>query len=169
MIITDENELRKPCAEVSIFEAQGIVKALETELDNSPLQGIGLAANQIGIFKKVCILRVGNKALDLANPIIVEGYDLSEFEREGCLSFPEAFIITQRYAEVVVKDLFHENGVVLTGLMAVVAQHEIGHLSGNTMYDFQIKRPNRNDPCWCHEGIKNGTKYKKCHMNKIMK
>ena len=164
MIITNESQLRLKCEDVSIFEAHQIVSQLETELQNSKQSGIGLAANQIGINKKIAIIRVDNKELNLANPVIVEKYDLMEFRNEGCLSFPNSYISTKRYNEVLVKDMFNPNGVVCTGLVAVVVQHEIGHLYGETMYDYQIQIPSGpNMPCWCGSS---GKKYKKCHMGK---
>lgn len=163
MIVTDESLLRQECKEVSIFEGMEIVGKLETELANSTSPGIGLAANQIGIDAKVCIIRTNN-SLNLINPRVVERYDLMEFDNEGCLSFPEQWIATKRYAEVLVKDLLHPEGVVATGLDAVVIQHEVGHLYGETMYDYQIKRPGPNLKCWCGSE----KKYKKCHMGKII-
>src|SRR5574337_93693 len=159
MIITDEKQLQLPCQETSLFEAEEIVKKLEAELNASVIKGIGLAANQIGILKKVFILRVGRYSLNFANPVITDMYDLMEYENEGCLSFPQKYILTKRYAEICVKDIFYKNGLVLTGLMAVVFQHEFGHLNGETMYDHQIIRPEVNEKCWCNSGIK----YKKCH------
>lgn len=166
MIIIDEIELKKPCQDASIFEAADIIKKLEVELANSKIPGIGLSANQIGIQKRVLIIRAGKQHLNLANPEIIEKYDLSEFDNEGCLSFPEEYITTKRYAEVLIKDLFHPEGIVLTGLMAVVAQHEISHTNGETMYDYQIARPKSpNEKCWCSSNLK----YKKCHQNKIIK
>lgn len=163
MIITDEKQLRQKCEDVSVFEAHSIISQLEEHLDTA--RGIGLAANQIGINKRVLIIRVRGKELNLANPEIVDQYDLSEFHQEGCLSFPEQWIRTKRYAEVVIRDMFHPAGVVLAGLEAVVAQHEIGHTLGKTMYDYEIPTLRPNDKCWCGYG----KKYKKCHMGKVIK
>ena len=161
MIITDKEQLRKECKDVSIFEAQDIVTKLEAELQNSNIIGIGLAANQIGIDAKVCIIRT-EESLNLANPVIVEKHDLMVFRREGCLSFPNKWITTKRYNEILITDLFHPAGVVCTGLEAVVVQHEIGHLFGELMYDYQIKIPGRNIPCWCGSE----RKFKKCCLGK---
>lgn len=166
MIVTDEIKLRNECEDASIFEAQIIISKLDKELGFSSTKGIGLAANQIGINKKVCIIRTVEEKLDLVNPVIIDKYDLSLFTNEGCLSFPDQWITTKRYNEVMVKDLLHPAGVVCTGLMAVVVQHEVGHLYGETMYDYQIKVPaGPNMPCWC--GSKK--KFKKCHMGKEIK
>jgi len=122
-----------------------------------------LAANQIGINKKICIIRAGSK-LDLVNPKIAKTYDLME-ANEGCLSFPNIFINTKRYNEILVKDDLHSAGIICTGLEAVVVQHEVGHLYGEIMFDYKIEIPkNRNDKCWCNSG----KKYKKCHINQMI-
>jgi len=164
MIITNKSELEKVCSDTSIIEAHKTLSLLEQSLTNSKTPGVGLAANQIGIDAKVCIIRTNSK-IDLVNPVIVEQYDLMEFEREGCLSFPGKYILTKRYNEILVKDLWQPAGLILVGMDAVVAQHEIGHLYGKTMFEYQIERPQVNSVCWCGSG----RKYKKCHMNKLIR
>ena len=165
MIITDIKILKKECKDASIIEYNSIVSKLENELKNSSTPGIGLAANQIGIDAKVCIIRTKNK-IDLINPKIIEKYDLSLFKNEGCLSFKNQWITTARYNEIVVKDLLHPAGIICVGIDAVVVQHEVGHLYGEVMFDYQIQKPSGpNMPCWCDSG----KKYKKCCSNKEIK
>lgn len=167
MIAADKTFLRKPCKDVSLFESvETIISKLEEELDNSPTAGIGLAANQIGIDAKVCIIRAGQEKINLVNPIITEKYDLSLFKGEGCLSFPGEWLITKRYNEIVIKDLYRPAGMILMGLEAVVAQHEIGHLYGELMHDFVVTLPlGPNSQCWCGSG----KKWKKCCLTKEIK
>ena len=81
------------------------------------------------------------------------------------MSYPDQWILTKRYNEICVVDLFHPHGIILTGFTAVVVNHEIDHLYGKTMYDSQITRPQTNQKCWCNSGYK----YKNCHLNKIIK
>ena len=164
MIITDAEQLKQECEDASIFEAPEIIKRLEYELANSTIPGIGLAAPQIGIKKKVLIARYGNFKLDLVNPVIVDQSDLREFDGEGCLSFPQKYLTTARYNEIYIKDDLHY-GLVLTGFHAVICAHECDHLYGITMFDRQIKRPGRNEKCWCGSG----KKYKVCHNNKVIR
>jgi len=163
MIVTNRSELKKECRDVSILEAHDIIKKLEDELSNSKIPGVGLSANQIGIDAKVCIIRAKNK-ISFVNPKIVEQYDLMEFKNEGCLSFPNKWLLTKRYNEIFVKDALHPAGFILTGINAVIAQHEIDHLYGKTMFEYEIQRPRVNDKCWCGSD----KKYKKCHMKKII-
>jgi len=166
MIITDEKELRKECKEVSIFEGQEIILQLEKELMASKQAGVGLAAPQIGIMAKVCVLRTAHYKLDLINPKIIEKKELCSFKGEGCLSFPNVAITTKRYKEIFVIDALRPTGTVLTDLEAVIAQHEIGHTFRELMYDYEIKIPERNEKCWC--GLSN-KKFKKCCIDKEIK
>ena len=163
MIITDKELLIKECKEVSLFEGQDIIQKLEKELATSEIPGIGLAANQIGIDAKVCIIRTKEFHLDLINPKIIEKFDLLFFKGEGCLSFPNRHINTKRFNDILVVDYLHPSGVVATGLEAIVIQHEVGHLYGETMFDYQIELPQGpNSKCWCGSG----KKYKVCHSGK---
>ena len=52
MIVKNETILREMCDDVSIFEAQDIIRKLEIELVNSDVKGVGLSANQINLKKK---------------------------------------------------------------------------------------------------------------------
>jgi len=165
MIITDLDFLRKPCREASILEAGDIIQKLEEELHNSLIGGVGLSANQIGILKKVCIIRTPKLSLDLVNPIILEQYDLCSFGGDGCLSIPGVYITTQRYNEIFLKDIMHPNGIIAVGLEAVIIEHECDHLNNILMIDRQIKIPKQNDKCWCGSE----KKYKKCHFGKEIK
>jgi peptide deformylase len=161
-IITNNKSLRIPSKPVSIFEGLGIIKRLENELRSSSVKGIGLSGIQIGEPVQVCIIR-SDISLNLINPEIVKKYDLSLFIQEGCLSFPNTFISTKRFAEVVVKDLLHPAGIILTGANAVVVQHEIDHIVGKTIFDREVKIPKGpNDKCWCGSN----RKYKKCCVRK---
>jgi peptide deformylase len=164
MIITDENLLRKECKDASIFEASEIITKLEYELKNSTAPGIGLAASQIGFYFKIFILRTKHASLDFVNPKIIDKRDLRLFKNEGCLSFPGIYLTTKRFNEIFVVDLFHPNGIICTGLEAVVVQHETGHVYGETMFDYQVVEPQINQKCWCNSGIK----YKRCHMEKFI-
>src|SRR5271165_2844460 len=93
MIITDEKILRQPCVDVLPEEIGHLRELLEQELTNSARlgrPGIGLAAPQIGIHKKMAIVRLGHQdtSVDLINCHIINGYDEIVHMNEGCLSFP---------------------------------------------------------------------------------
>lgn len=169
MIITDSSLLKQKCEDISLEEAGTLIKQLEEELENSArlgIPGIGLAAPQIGVYKNVAIIRVGNVSLNLVNAKIEKSYDQFVFEGEGCLSFPGRSEKTLRYNEIVVSNAVEPYRFTATGLLAVAIQHEQDHLDGITLNDRIIKsgdkNPSRklgpNDLCHCGSG----KKLKKC-------
>jgi peptide deformylase len=168
MIITDEKALRIQCADVLPDEIGPLREQLERELEYSAKMGrigIGLAAPQIGIAKNIAIVRVNNHTkIDLVNCKITAGYDKEIFEQEGCLSFPGRFERSLRFQEIVVEgNVVYPTRFVCTGLLAVVCQHELDHLTGKLLPDFAIPRLDKNklkpnDKCSCGSG----KKYKKC-------
>ena len=94
--------------------------------------GVGLAAPQVGVLRRVVVIDVGEGRIDLINPeiIAVEG---EQEDREGCLSVPEECGIVKRPMKVTVKAL-DRNGKPFTltgeGLLARAFCHEIDHLDG---------------------------------------
>lgn len=177
MIITnDENALRVECTEVLNNEVGELVALLESELNNSNRLGkggIGLAAPQIGIAKQIAIVRLGgNININLVNCKIDKAYDLKMFKDEGCLSFPGRVENTARFQEVYISNnLDYPNSFVVTGLPAVVCQHEIDHFNKILFIDKVIPKQvtvikknkvGPNDPCLCGSN----KKYKKCCGNK---
>ncbi len=94
--------------------------------------GVGLAAPQVGILKRVVVIDIGNGVLELINPEIVCSTG-EQYEVEGCLSLPGISGITERPMNVQVKALDregHEVVVTGTGLLARALCHEIDHLDG---------------------------------------
>jgi peptide deformylase len=148
MIITDEKALRAKCEPVRADEVDDLRLQLEKELQQSALRGkpgLGLAAPQIGITKRMSVVRLtGGISIDLVNCRIEHGYDEQPFEGEGCLSFPGRFETTMRYSEVhVVDNLVEPNKFIATGLLAIVIQHELDHLDGILLPDVAIDAANR--------------------------
>lgn len=141
MIITDESKLRLDCSDVTLEEYGPIKDQLERELKRSAA-GIGLAAPQIGIAKRLAIIRLSTDfSVDLVNCRIKKGYDKAIFENEGCLSFPNRFENTFRYQEIeVVDNLIWPYSFISTGLMAVACQHELDHLVGKLLSDNAISK-----------------------------
>ena len=155
MIITDREQLKQVCTPVeSIEEGEEIAMKLMKELKDSKT-GIGLAANQIGINKRVCVLNVKEPVV-LINPIIVEKSEDKFAFMEGCLSFPGENIKTQRYKWVKVQTLNHESTLYFSvwnddseegydkdkyfqmAYETACVQHEIDHLDGITMHEREL-------------------------------
>jgi peptide deformylase len=107
MIITDKSKLETPCKVVSIKEGEEIGVRLLHELRESKTPGVGLAANQIGIQKRVCVVNV-KEPLVLINPKIVEKSEEKFVFPEGCLSFPKKYVRTERHVSITIKADNHE-------------------------------------------------------------
>src|ERR1700730_4720 len=95
--------------------------------------GAGLAANQIGVPLRVCVVKgEENQHWGLVNPVLVKG-EGSQIGYEGCLSFPGWVGEVERYETVVVKGLNRkgkEIRVKSSGFTARAFQHELDHLDG---------------------------------------
>jgi peptide deformylase len=104
-------------------------------------KGVGLAANQIGVARRVAVVDVGDEdppPLALINPVIVERGDEYETSEEGCLSIPDIFGDVERPVRVVVEALDVEGKpfrVEAQGYKARAIQHEIDHLDGILFLD----------------------------------
>ena len=146
MIIKDKNKLNTSCEIVSVKEGEDIAANLLQELRQSE-GGIGLAANQIGINKRVCVINVKEPVV-LVNPKIVETSKEQFVFPEGCLSFPDDKIRTMRYVSIVVEADNHKGKLSFSADSAdindafecVCVQHEIDHLDGITMFDREFKQ-----------------------------
>ena len=145
MIIKDKIKLQEKCSPVSVKEGEEIGVRLLHELRQSD-NGIGLAANQIGIDKRVCVINV-KEPLVLINPKIVEKSKEQFVFPEGCLSFPDSKIKTQRHQDIVVEADNHKGKLSFSAnskdindaFECVCIQHEIDHLDGITMFDREFK------------------------------
>ena len=147
MIVTDKLKLEIPCDVVSLEDGEKIGVKLLQKLRESK-NGIGLAANQIGINKRVCIVN-DKEPLVLINPKIVEKSEETFVFPEGCLSFPKKNIRTQRHVSVVVEADNHANQLSFSAdsedindaFECACVQHEIDHLDGITMFDREMIKP----------------------------
>ncbi len=95
-------------------------------------EGVGLAAPQIGILRRYCIIDVGDGLIELINPVITEKSG-EQTDNEGCLSLPGKFSEVTRPMKVTVRaqDRFGNNFTVTgEGLKARALCHEIDHLDG---------------------------------------
>ncbi len=100
--------------------------------------GIGLAAPQVGVLKRVIIADIGEGLLSIANPKILQKESEDKLE-EGCLSLPETQVEIERKRIISVKGINQQGNEIileLNGLMARVIQHEIDHLNGILIIDY---------------------------------
>ncbi len=183
--------INKKLKNVSVEEGMKIATEL-FEILNERGDGIGLAANQVGIDANVAVVNV-REPLILINPVIKEQWDEVDYY-EGCLSWPKKGVHTKRFKSVIVKTEQSESEWYFSGvettiegkgqweqegkkqdqedrlLEAICVQHEIDHLNGISCIDKEVKlepivmdkKVGRNDPCPCGSG----KKYKKCCLGK---
>jgi len=163
----EENLLiQKKLREVSVEEGLEIATEL-FQILNERKDGIGLAANQVGIDASVAVVNV-REPLVLINPkIISKENEIPYFE--GCLSFPGKGVHTKRYETIEVKTAQEEGSWIFSGvdkgdagmgswerdkktqgkelrtLEAVCVQHEIDHLNGMRILDRMVDTTIRNE------------------------
>lgn len=100
-------------------------------------RGVGLAAPQIGIGKRVVVIDISQGRLELVNPVIIDG-EGSQVDEEGCLSVPGYQHDVQRLQRVRVKAQDRQGNEFFLegeGLLARALQHEIDHLDGILFID----------------------------------
>ena len=151
-IITNIKELHKPCELVTKEDNyKEIIQDLKDTLAAHP-SGLGLSANQIGIYKKICYIRIlvgidKNKKpyyieRVLINPKIIEKDRAIKLVGEGCLSFPRITVTTRRFVFIIVEYL-DENLKPQIGPFqdyeSFVIQHECDHLNGITIFEKKWK------------------------------
>ena len=158
--LVDHNPvITKKLKEVSIEEGRSIATEL-FQILNQRQDGVGLAANQVGIDAQVAVVNV-REPIMLINPKVVKQWDEVSYY-EGCLSFPKHGIRTQRYKNIIVQSTDVDSQYYFSGvesakdakgtwetakkhdteqrlLEAICVQHEIDHLNGITIHDREKK------------------------------
>ena len=130
--------LRKKSREVTVFDSR-----LHTLLEDmaetmAAANGVGLAAVQVGVLRRVVLVHDGEKVCELINPELVEADDEVEEDIEGCLSFPGQYGRVERPIRVKVKAQDRHGAPIELegeGLTARAFCHEIDHLNGVLFVD----------------------------------
>ena len=144
--------LREICAPITLVDAEAkrIAEDMLETMYHAP--GIGLAAPQVGITKRMLVMDVSNpdegegkKPYCLINPEIVWKSETTSVYKEGCLSIPDQYADVTRPAEVRIKfqnPTGSTEEMHATGLLATCVQHEIDHLNGVLFIDYlsRLKR-----------------------------
>ncbi len=133
--------LRKKSKEVEVINERVLTLLKDMEETMYDEDGVGLAAPQVGILKRVVVIDVGEGILKLINPEII--YTEGSFtDEEGCLSLPGEQGKVERPYKVKVKAL-NEKGeeIIVEGeeLLARALCHEIDHLDGILFIDKVVK------------------------------
>lgn len=132
-------EVAEPVAEVD-DEIRSLVEDMAETMYAAP--GVGLAANQIGVLKRVFVIDIADEdepsnLMVFINPEILDATGTQSYQ-EGCLSFPGGSEEIKRAERVLVRALDVEGKpfeLTAEGLLAVAIQHENDHLNGVLMID----------------------------------
>ncbi|MDC0922471.1 peptide deformylase [Candidatus Pelagibacter sp.] len=145
-IITEPNKLlrqiSKPVENVGKEEQQLMNDMLDTMYDAN---GIGLAAIQIGIPKRIIVMDIGKEKKEpryFVNPVIMNKDSIKNTHEEGCLSVPDQFAEIDRPSKCEVEYLDYNGKKQLLkadGLLATCIQHEMDHLEGILFIDYLSK------------------------------
>ena len=133
--INDDPILKKRC---DIVETDEDVKTLVDLMYKTMFlnKGIGLAAPQIGVLKRVIVISTNFITQEFINPEIVKVMGGRSTSNEGCLSFPNKRAYVSRYRTILIKGYDREWKPIefkLKGISAYCAQHEVDHLNGVTI------------------------------------
>lgn len=141
IVTGDCDILRKKCREVTSFDER-LWQLLDDMKDTMyHADGVGLAAPQVGIIKRVVVIDIGEGLIELINPEIISEKGKQEGS-EGCLSFPGEYGIVVRPNKVTVKaqDRYGEEFTMQGNeLLARAFCHEIDHLNGQVFKDLTTK------------------------------
>ena len=142
-----DETLRKKCRRVDEITPR-ILTLLDDMHDTlEKAQGVGLAAPQVGILRRIVIVEIDDKKYEMINPEIIATKGKQE-EIEACLSVPEKFGLVKRPAWVKVRatdrngNLYEVEG---EGLMARCFCHELDHLDGTLYIDRAIEMYDADD------------------------
>lgn len=129
--------LRKVCRPVTEITPR-ILQLLDDMRDTLiEANGAGLAAPQVGILRRICLVDAGDEILELINPEIIATEGVQN-ELEGCLSVPNVWGVTERPMKVTVRAT-NRYGEEFTaegeGLVARCFCHELDHLDGHLFTD----------------------------------
>ena len=140
MLVLEKDPILKQNCEDFDFssdDAEKLARELSTDMVNH--EGIGLAAPQVGLLKRVFVLGDRSGILPCFNPEIVNYSEDEDWLTEGCLSYPGLFIKIKRPASIDARfqDLSGKwQEMNMEGIVARCYQHELDHLNGVT---FQLK------------------------------
>lgn len=117
-------------------ELRKLINDMKSTMRNA--NGVGLAANQVGINERFFIVEFEDKFYAIFNPEIVKFSKKKNSFEEGCLSIPEEYGELERPSEITIKG-FDRNGkrikMRIWGHLAQIFQHEVDHLDGKLFID----------------------------------
>lgn len=143
----DDESLRKKSREITEINQKILTLAEDMKETLYEKNGVGLAAPQVGVLKRMIIVDIGEGPITLINPVIAYQKG-SRKEMEGCLSVPGVWGIVERPEHVIVRGLGLDGKtteIEAEGLLAVAFCHEIDHLNGVLYTDKVIEYVDPNE------------------------
>ena len=143
----DGDTLRKKCREVTEFDDKLWVLLDDMYETMKKANGVGIAAPQVGILRRVVVIDVGEGPIELVNPVITFAKGKVR-EVEGCLSFPDQWGYVERPQKVKVtaKNRYgKEIRLEGTDLLARAFCHEVDHLNGVVFTDLADEMVEKED------------------------
>jgi peptide deformylase len=123
-------------------EMKKLIKDMKETMKS--VNGVGLAAPQVGQSLRLCIATIDGKPKVLINPEILSKSRQKNLDEEGCLSLPETWMPVPRCTEIVVSyrdEKWKQHEVKLRDFSARVVQHEVDHLEGKLIIDYLAESP----------------------------
>jgi peptide deformylase len=155
-IVTYPNPILERKAEEVTFPLDQETQELIQDMWNTVKgKGVGLAAPQVGVSKKICIINADEAELEekfenvtLINPVITFESDIQHLMVEGCLSFPEQYYEIWRPANIIV-EYYNEDGkkkkLRAGNWMSRIIQHEVSHLNGDLFINMEGRKLDEKD------------------------
>ena len=141
IVVDGEPILRKRCREVEVFDDK-LAKLLDDMKDTlAKADGVGLAAPQVGILKRVVIISFEDFFLEMVNPVIIEQSG-EQIGPEGCLSVPGKSCDVKRPNKLTCTyqtRFGKKKEIKVEDFIARIFCHEIDHLDGILYYDKEYK------------------------------
>ena len=137
IVTVGDATLTKPCRPVETID-QRILTLLDDMVDTLyESGGVGLAAPQVGILRRIAVIDIGEGLIELINPEIIHA-EGEQTDAEGCLSNPGKFGMVTRPNKVTVRAMNRSGEwfeIIGEGLLARAFCHEIDHLDGKMFMD----------------------------------
>lgn len=143
-LVDEKNKILRTPSSLWEFDDSGKAASLMASMAQVMISnnGMGLAANQVGLNHRCFIMGDTHKVWECFNPEIIERLGVIEKSQEGCLSFPNLVLDIERHSIILVRYFTSKGQLVedeLTGRWARCFQHELDHIDG-ICFDQKVTR-----------------------------